>query len=159
VKSQVVQLRPQGSRRRQFRGLISFLLDQLPTKFLRRQLGIQTPIAKLGIRLTETLGDVSDVVQQTGQLFFRTRPPTQRYGIATGDPGPQFVHSFANRNTAPTKLRFGAALSATSERLRRSSHEQPTFVPSQHLGRFDNVGFEPVREFHDFAPSIVEGAL
>jgi len=64
VKPKVVELRSQGSRRRQFSSLVSFLLDQLPTKFLCRQSGIQTPIPKLRIRLTEAFGNVSDVVQQ-----------------------------------------------------------------------------------------------
>src|SRR5271156_4662862 len=154
MKPKVVEFGSQGSRRRQFNGLVSLLRDQLPAKLLRRQPRVRTPIPKLRVRLTETLGNVSDVVQQIRQLFIRPRPSPPGKGIATGDSRTQFVHALANRNTAPTEIRLGTALATLTQRLRRPSHEEPAFVAAQHLGSFDNVGPELFRELHDRAPSM-----
>jgi hypothetical protein len=153
MKPKVVELRSQGSRRRQFNGLVSFLLDQLPAKLLRRQTRVQTPIPKLRVRLTEPFGDVLDVGEQIRQLFLGTRSTTGRKGVATNNARPQLVHPFANRHTIPAKLSFGSSLSAVSQGLDRARQEKPTLRTTKRSCRFDDIGFEPIREFHVVAPS------
>jgi len=153
MKPKVVELRSQGSRRRQFNGLVSFLLDQLPAKLLRRQPRIQTPIPKLRVRLTEPFGDVLDVGEQIRQFFLGTRSTTGRQGVATTNARPQLVHPLANRHAIPAKLRFGPSLSALSQGLDRPRQEKPTLRTTKRSCRFDDVGYEPIREFHVVAPS------
>jgi hypothetical protein len=153
VKPQIIELRAQRPRCWQFRRLVSFLLDQLPAKLLRRQPRVQTPIPKLRVRLTEPLGDVLDVGEQIRQLFLGTRSTTGRKGVATNNARPQLVHPFANRHAIPAKLSFGPSLSAISQGPDRPRQEKPTLRATKRSCRFDDIGFEPIREFHVVAPS------
>jgi hypothetical protein len=154
VKPQIIQLRAQRPRRWQFCLPVSFLLDQLPTKFLRRQPRVQTPIPKLRVRLTESFGDVLNVDEQLRQLFLRTRSPAGRKSVATSDARLQLVHPFANRHATPAKFRFGLSLSTISQRPHRPRHEKPTLRAAKRSCGLHDIGFEPFRDFHVFAPSL-----
>ena len=103
--------------------------------------------------LTEPFGDVLDVGEQIRPFFLGTRSTTGRKGVATNNARPQLVHPFANRHTISAKFNFGPSLSALSQRLDRPRQEKPTLRTTKRSCRFDDIGFEPIREFHVVAPS------
>jgi hypothetical protein len=129
------------------------VVDQLSAKLFRGQSGVQPPRPKLRVRLTESLGNVLNVREQLRQMLLGTRSTSGAKGVATGDARSEFVHPFANRDAVPPELSLSPPLSAASQRSHGACHEQPTLDSAQRFPRFDDVAFEPIREFHDLAPS------
>jgi len=129
------------------------VVDQLSAQFFRGESRVQPPRPKLRIRLTESLGDVLDVREQIRQMFLGTQSTSGGKGITTADARSEFVHPFANRDAIPPKLFLSPPLSADSQRLHGACDEQPTLDSAQRFPRCHNVVFEPIREFHDLAPS------
>jgi hypothetical protein len=128
--------------------------DQLSAQFFRRQSRVQSPGPKPRVGLTESLGDVLNIREQLRQMLLGARSASGGEGVATGDARSEFVHSFANRNAVPPELLFRPPLPAGSQGLHGAREEKPTLDPAQCLCRFNEVGLEPIREFHDLAPSV-----
>jgi hypothetical protein len=129
------------------------VVNQLSAQFFRSESRVQPPRPKLRIRLTESLGDVLNIREQLRQMLLGTPSTSGGKGIATADARSEFVHPFANRDTIPPKLFLSPPLSADSQGLHGARQKQPTLDSAQRFPRFDDVVFEPIREFHDLAPS------
>jgi hypothetical protein len=153
VKPEVIEFRPQRPWGRQVHRLVTFLRDQLLPKFFRRQARVHSPRPKLGIGLAESFGNVANVREQVRQVFLDPRSPSRCKRVAAGDAGLQLVHPFTNRGTAPSEFGLGLPLPAISQGLHGPRHEKPPLGSVQRSCRFDDVGFEPIREFHGVAPS------
>jgi len=156
VKPQIIELRAQRSRGRQRRRRVALVGDQLSAKFFRGQSRVHPPRPKLRVRLTETLGDVPNIREQLRQMLLGTPSASGAKGIAAGDARAEFVHPLANRDAVPAELFLSPTLSADSQGAHGARHEKPTLDAAQRFPRFDDVVLEPIREFHDLAPSFAK---
>jgi hypothetical protein len=126
VESQVVEFGPQGSRRRQFLGRVTFLGDELTTQFLGSQSRVESSIAKLRIGLAELASDVANVVQEFGEFLLGGESSAIGERIVARDAGSEFVQTFANGDPTPSELSLSESLTAGSERLDGASEKEPT---------------------------------
>jgi hypothetical protein len=129
------------------------VVDQLSAQLFRGQSRVQPPRPKPRVRLTESPGDILNIGKQLRQMLLGTQSASGAKGVATGNARSEFVHPFANRDAVPPELLLSPPLSAASQGAHGPCHEQPTLHSAQRFPRFDNVVCEPIREFHELAPS------
>jgi hypothetical protein len=98
--------------------------------------------------LTLAIDDISDVIEQMGQVDFGPLSTASGKGIETEEATFEFVHAFANGDAVPAQLTFGPSLPARAEVFHRASHKEPSGTTFERRGRFDKERFERVGQFH-----------
>jgi hypothetical protein len=129
------------------------VVDELSAQLFRGQSRVQPPRPKLRVRLTESLGDILNIRKQLRQMLLGTQSAAGAKGVATGNARSEFVHPFANGDAAPPERLLSPPLSAASQGSHGPCHEQPTLDSAQRFPSFDDIVCEPIREFHELAPS------
>ena len=132
----------------QLRVLVAFLGHELTTPFSGTQAGVQALGAEVGIVLTLAIDDVSEVIEQMGQVDFGSLAPASRKGIETDEATVEFVHAFSNGDAVPAQFAFGLALAAGAELFDSAGHEEPSGAAFERRGRFDKERFKRIGQFH-----------
>ena len=102
----------------------------------------------MGIVLTLAIDDVSEVIEQMGQVDFGSLAPASRKGIETDEATVEFVHAFSNGDAVPAQFAFGLALAAGAELFDSAGHEKPSGAAFERRGRFDKERFKRIGQFH-----------
>ena len=132
---------------------IAFLDDELTAHFCCGQPGIKPVVAKLRVGLALPIHDFFDVCKQMGQAVFGKSASAQGKGVLAGNPGCQFVISFADGFSVPSQFALGHSLSACTEFNNDAGHEHTPRAAFERFGGLNKQRFETLGEFHDDAPA------
>ena len=99
--------------------------DQLAADLGGTDAGEEPVGLELGVGLALAVGDVPDVVEESGQVLLGGLAAAAVEGIDAGHAGAEFVRPLADGVPAPAEMLLGPALPAPPHGLDGLGHEEP----------------------------------